>query len=285
MTGLQDFRKEMLFGGKETSDHERSIRLVDIMNALGFSKNEREIHRHYVHLNNALLHIFNPTAKITITMAGSNSEGLCGGTYGNQSHHDSDCLLTGRNIKLSTPCTNNINNPRLLLLPDNEDYDVCCFVEEDDNFPGYVKLSLAEVKKNCVHCTRIYDDKLYVSNSIVMGGIHTILANPLTHSIPLEFDRSLNQQININGPAQTVHNEDYRGLSETIDHVYCVHYDVWPNSENSFISRRKPNNWPSNSMLKHILSQGCDVAPVGHHDSKYNDIQWRISFRVNGVYL
>jgi hypothetical protein len=49
-----------------------------------------------------------------------------------------------------------------------------------------------------------------------MGGIHTILANPLTHSIPLEFDHSLNQQININGPAQTVHNEDYRGLSETM---------------------------------------------------------------------
>jgi len=207
MTGLQDFRKKMLFGGKETSDHERSILLVDILNALGFSKNEREIHRHYVHLNNALLHIFNPTAKITITMVGSKSYGLCGGTYSNQSHHDSDCLLTGRNIKLSTLCTNNINNPRMLLLFDNEDYDVCCFVEEDDNFPGYVKLSLAEVKTNCVHCTRIYDDKLYVSNSFVMGGIHTILANPLTHSIPLEFDCSLSQQININGPAQTVHND------------------------------------------------------------------------------
>jgi hypothetical protein len=277
MTGLQEFRENLLFG-EEPSDHERSILLVDIMNALGFSKNEREIHRHDVHLNNALMHIFNPTAKITITMAGSNSEGLCGGIYGEQTRHDSDCLLTGRNIKLSSPCTNNINHPPLLLLDDNEDYDVCCFVEEDDNFPGYVKLSLAEVKRNCAHCTRIYDDKQYVPNSFVMGGVQAILANPMTHSIPLEFDRSLNQQININGPAQTVHNDEYRGLSETIDHVYCVHYDMWPNAANSFITRYKPNNWPSNSMVKHILSQGCDVAPVGHHDSKYNDIQWRISF-------
>jgi len=31
-------------------------------------------------------------------------------------------------------------------------------------------------------------------------------------------------------------------------------------------------------MLENIQSQGCDVAPVGHHDSKNNDIQWRISF-------
>ena len=31
-------------------------------------------------------------------------------------------------------------------------------------------------------------------------------------------------------------------------------------------------------MIENINSQGCDVAPVGHHDSKNNDIQWRISF-------
>ena len=31
-------------------------------------------------------------------------------------------------------------------------------------------------------------------------------------------------------------------------------------------------------MLKNIQSQGCDVAPVGHHDGIDNDIQWRISF-------
>ena len=133
MTGLQEFRENLLFG-EEPSDQERSILLVDIMNALGFSQNEREIHRHDVHLNNALMHIFNPTAKITITMAGSNSEGLCGGIYGEQTRHDSDCLLTGRNIKLSSPCTNNINHPPLLLLDDNEDYDVCCFVKKMTTF-------------------------------------------------------------------------------------------------------------------------------------------------------
>jgi hypothetical protein len=31
-------------------------------------------------------------------------------------------------------------------------------------------------------------------------------------------------------------------------------------------------------MLENIQSQGCDIAPVGHRDSKNNDIQWRISF-------
>ena len=81
-----------------------------------------------------------------------------------------------------------------------------------------------------------------------------------------------------NGPAYTMLNKDHRGLTNTSDAVYCIHYDVWPNSANTFITRSRPNNWPSNSMIENINSQGCDVAPVGHHDSKNNDIQWRISF-------
>ena len=131
-----------LFFGEETSDHERSILLVDIMNALGFSKSEREIRRYDIHLNNTLVNIFRTTDKFHITITGSTSECICGGIYSNQSHHNYDMLPTLGNIKLYTPRTNNINNHPLL--PLHEDYDACCFVEEDDNFPGYVKLLLAE---------------------------------------------------------------------------------------------------------------------------------------------
>ena len=54
--------------------------------------------------------------------------------------------------------------------------------------------------------------------------------------------------------------------------MYCIHYDMWPHSAHSFITR------PSNSILENIQSQGCDVAPVGHRDCQNNDIQWRNSF-------
>jgi len=78
MAALQDFL-EKLFCEGETSDHERSILLVDIMNAIGFSKSEREIHRHDVHLKQELVNIFHPNDKLTITITGSTSEGMCGG--------------------------------------------------------------------------------------------------------------------------------------------------------------------------------------------------------------
>jgi len=122
MTVLQKFR-EKLSCEEETSDQQRSILLVDIMNAFGFSKTEREIHRHETHLRNVLLKFLLPNDIFTYVITRSTSEGMCGGMYNNKSHHDYDLLLTARNIKLCTPRTNNINNHPLLSLHDNEDYD------------------------------------------------------------------------------------------------------------------------------------------------------------------
>ena len=96
------------------------------------------------------MNIFQTSDKNTITLTGSTSEGLCGGLYNNKSHHYYDFLFTHGNIKLYTPRTKNINNAPLLLLHDNEEYDASFFVE-DDNFQGYVKLPLAELKTTSVY--------------------------------------------------------------------------------------------------------------------------------------
>ena len=272
MTAPQTFR-EKLFCEDETSDQQRSIFLVDIMNALGFSKCEREIHRHHFNLRNALSNSDQTTDKSTRTVTGSQAGGMCGGIYNIKSHHDYDVLVTNKNVKLYTPRANNINNPPLLLI-----HDASYFVEEDDNFPGYIKLSLAKEKSNYVylkHCISMNEDKLYLISSRFMD----ILYEPLVESLgDCQTYIFHDQKSAMNGPAYTLHNKDNRVIVKTMDIVYCIDLDMWPNSAISFITRRKPNNWPSNSMLENIQSQGCDVAPVGHRDSKNNDIQWRISF-------
>jgi hypothetical protein len=207
---------------------------------------------------------------------------MCGGIYGNQSHHDYDSLCTVRDIKLYTLRTNNINNPPLLPLHDSEDYAACCFVVEDENFPGYVKLSLAEVKTNSIYLnyfTRMNNGKQYLPNSMMMDFSYkqVKLMTDTFISSELEHSRDICQGIYINGSAHTIYNKE-KGLTKQEDTTWCIHCDVWPNSANSFITRPKPNNWPSNRMLNNIQSQKCDVVPVGHHDSQNNDIQWRISF-------
>jgi hypothetical protein len=223
------------------------------------------------------VNIFRPAVNFTSKIIGSASEGMHCDVYNNQSHHDLDSLFTYSNIKLYTPRTNNINNPPLLLLDDNEEYVASCFVEEDDNFPGYVKLSLAEVKTFDVlyYCRRMNHDKYYLLNSSIID----LFSDALVISLKMFYPFSPPfQNSEINGPAFTIHAKDIIGNTRKNDNVYCIHYDKWPKSANPFITRSKPNNWPSNSMLENIQSQGCDVVPVGHHDSQNNDIQWRISF-------
>ena len=131
MTSIQEFSKKLEV---EVSDHERSILIVDIMNAMGFSKNQREIQRNSIHLLNVLMGIFINTDKLTITLTGSTSEGMCGGCYGNQSPHDVDNLLTCRHIKQYTPRTNIANNLSLLPLDGNEEYTESVFVEKMNTF-------------------------------------------------------------------------------------------------------------------------------------------------------
>jgi hypothetical protein len=273
---------------EETSDHQRSIILVNILNAIGFSNSERGIHRHIVLLYDLLEDIFQFSHQSTVTIAGSRSEGICGGIYRNEyEKQDIDLLFTATNIKLYTPGGNDI---KYLLPCYKEDYGASFCVKEDATFPGYVKLQLEEVQINSFYfcyCSRLHENEMYLSCSMIMDYMYEELAKPPKQAsafpLPGKFDQY--RQSEINGPAHTIYTKDYFGHSTQADKVYCIHYDTWPNSAKEFISRRKPNNWPSNNMLGHIKSQGCDVIPVGHHDSNNNDIQWRISFRVNEVYF
>jgi hypothetical protein len=126
------------------------------------------------------------------------------------------------------------------------------FAEKDDNFPGYVKLSLAEVKANdinWVHVARMIDDKLYLSNSLIMDSVYKhISVEKFKNVIPLQEDRLLLLYIpsfdkrDENGPAYTVDYTIFSGSTIKTDNVFCFNYDTWPSSANSFITRRKPNN-------------------------------------------
>ena len=204
MTAQQKFCEKM-FCEEEPSDHQRSILLVDIMNAFGYSKIERDIYRHDIYLQNAIPNILRSTSKDITTMTGSIKESLHGGIYNGPLHHDVDLLFTIRNIKLYSPRVSNINNPPPL--HDNDDYDASFIVEECEDFPGYVKLSLAKMKANCVYldCTIMYDDKSYLSNSKIMESVRLPLAKGRQDSFEAHLISELYEMMAINGPAHTAY--------------------------------------------------------------------------------
>jgi hypothetical protein len=95
MMALHDFC-EKLFFEEETSDHERSILLVDIMNAIGFSKSEREICIHWIHHNNVLDNIFRTIDHDESRLTGSAADGMFGNVSDNRSNYDFDSITTSR---------------------------------------------------------------------------------------------------------------------------------------------------------------------------------------------
>ena len=96
MMALQEVCKKL---EEDKSDHQRSILLADIMNAMGFSESEREIQRHRLSVQHIRDNNFHPTEKGTATLTGSTSEGMCGGIHSNQSHHDYDVVLIMKIMK------------------------------------------------------------------------------------------------------------------------------------------------------------------------------------------
>jgi hypothetical protein len=78
-----------------------------------------------------------------------------------------------------------------------------------------------------IHLTRMNDYKLYFSNCMLMNVLLKCCKS------------SENETMEINGPSQKSHVKMHSGLSTKTDNMFRIHYDMWPNSANLFITRRK----------------------------------------------
>ena len=77
------------------------------------------------------------------------------------------------------------------------------------------------------------------------------------------------------GPAAT---SESPMLPVAIDNVYAIKCSTWPKSAFEWKTRKRLWNWPTASMIKRIVSDGCLLVPVGHRLSSEPNLEWRISF-------
>ncbi|XP_062615507.1 uncharacterized protein LOC134277194 [Saccostrea cucullata] len=60
------------------------------------------------------------------------------------------------------------------------------------------------------------------------------------------------------------------------DYAHCFSCDFWPPSASSWIDRC--SIWPPPEIVHEIARKGCHFVPIGHKRSKFEELQWRISF-------
>jgi len=83
------------------------------------------------------------------------------------------------------------------------------------------------------------------------------------------------------GPALTGDCSDIPGMM-SCDYVRCVHCLVWPPQAAGWTTRHRNYGWPDSATFDRVVSNGCDVVGVAHHQCKEDKwmrkAQHRMSF-------
>jgi len=131
----------------------------------------------------------------------------------------------------------------------------------DSHLPGYVYLKLRYLLTQCSYDGNYnaveYDSGQYLSN------------------------QSYRSQAEIHGPAE-VHRPEIGFLPLSSDIVRCIHCLSWPPQAADWPTRHRNDGWPDTTTLDRVVSNGCDVVGVAHHQCKQQEwmgnYQWRLSF-------
>ena len=182
------------------------------------------------------------------------------------------------------------------------------YMYEINNLYGF-RMSVIQSMDDMNTCeTYIYNEYLMVTEYVPPGFTllqcvrENILANPILYLasesvngvLYLSSDSLLNivsstQQVGVGylysktarqGPSIESWSE-YQDLSESgRDSVPCVRCSFWPNSCEEWIQRTRHFQWPTASDMESIVDFGFHLVSVGHPNSQFKRLEWRMSFSI-----
>ncbi|CAG2211388.1 unnamed protein product [Mytilus edulis] len=258
------------------TDSRQSQLLTSVLHAAGFSPEEIELKRRsskfFIHLDEQLC---SALAYDTIYV-GSITEGINGGLYYSGEESDIDAILPFFEeiyVNDGQLCLDK-GLPKPEVCPDKWWYMVyssslifrriSLFAFHDEDFPGYMK----------IYCT---PDIPFSCDKIPLTKRNGYLENKSFHNLVRKTDA---QDLNIT--TETT-NQFESNESLTSDNVPCLEFNEWPPCATIWISRHKPNGWPTDEIIQKVVLKTCLLAPVGHRDSSDKDIQFRLSMRGENI--
>ncbi|CAC5422007.1 unnamed protein product [Mytilus coruscus] len=158
----------------------------------------------------------------------------------------------------------------------------------DEGHPGYSKLRV-----HCIFSIKHFqfgiapskyaatkDGKVYLKNSVkelipavVKFHTHYSINGPAFHTKSNEHHvKKVLQELGIE---TQIFDSEYDSLEDV---VFCIKSTEWPIEASEWTRRRRASNWPTKELFDNIINAGYYLAAVGSKESKYNEIQWRVSF-------
>ena len=152
------------------------------------------------------------------------------------------------------------------------------FIETDSVHPGYLRIKILDECKVALQgkviCPETYN--FYLVQSFIRlldGNINEIHMNKFNGIGKIQH-----------GPATML-----MYMSETNDKLYDdIVYALpckWPTVADEWVTRKRQSGWPSQEMIRHIVSQGCHIVPVSHPHSEWPEVEFRFSFSIAERFL
>ncbi|XP_031549965.1 uncharacterized protein LOC116287425 [Actinia tenebrosa] len=141
------------------------------------------------------------------------------------------------------------------------------FLETTDR-PGYVQLRYEPQKEGKSAFLSTDNFKEFWREIVNKTALYSLVSGPqLPSGGVLATGPALNRRDRPNSRNNYAH-----------DYVPCLQCPEWPSIANNWSERSRTMGWPSKDLISDILSKGCHVVPVSHHDSTSYNTEWRLSF-------
>ena len=169
-------------------------------------------------------------------------------------------LMCHRNTQLAIPR----GHPPPTQLPAEFHSNVKVHEIIDSDFPGYVYLGLRYLLTECS------DDDQYNAIEYDRRFIWVFASQYSSSSMPMA---------EIHGPAVTYRQNESKFLP--FDTVLCVRCLSWPLQAADWPTRHRNYGWPDSATLDRVVSSGCDVVRVAHHQCRQHEVMGKYQHRLS----
>jgi len=135
--------------------------------------------------------------------------------------------------------------------------------------PGYVRLSELDEEGNTTFMTTV-SFKGFWSEVVNKTALYSLVSGP---QLPP-------RGVVVSGPALSRRDRPGSRNNYAHDYVPCLHCAKWTSLAEGWAVRKRPVDWPKRGLISEIVSEGCHIVPVSHHQNGDSLLQteWRLSF-------
>ncbi|KAK3082956.1 hypothetical protein FSP39_010048 [Pinctada imbricata] len=136
-------------------------------------------------------------------------------------------------------------------------------LEKGNTRPGFIRIKAPLHRKKLKPYECYHEDAVYVSSTKFKDFIYEHFQK-YSHGL---------WSLNIHGPCVEITSD-----IGPMDNAYVLTSERWPRDAIGCLHRLHKKKWPSHEVMTEMVKDGCLFVPIGSKESRFEHIEWRVSF-------